>query len=639
MMLRLATLLLLAAVSCDPACGAAPYQAKATLNIVELMRSPEIGALRMSRDGTRLVVTSDGGDRGLITVLDTTTLKPLQQWRLPEGQYAQQPRWVSAREFVFRTTTSEPRYGLVSPPGPLNLLSEGRDEVEAFAMRPDEQILAVVPGKDPAVLVEGVDNNRRALFRIDLHEDDRDLIATGPGVTGQFVVDATGAPRYFFGQNHRLESTVFERQGDDWKVLHETKGTRLDRVPQRIARDGRRVYFHAPTAGGTIGLHLYDPATDEFTLVSSDARYDVASLLPSADGLDVVGVGYEGDRPRFHFPDGKHPDALLYKHLMRAFPDHALVFIDITEDGNRVLFRANSDRDPGQIYVFDRKTGEARFLMAVRPWIDPERMAAQLPVRIKARDGTELDAYLWLPANGKKDLPLVVRPHGGPHGIRDQWGFDEDAQILAGSGYAVLAVNFRGSGGYGPGFEEKGHRAWGRAMIDDLTDATRWAVAEGYAAPDRVCIYGVSYGGYAALMSVVREPSLYRCAAGMSGVYDIRAMFRHDRRRSDWMGNYFDEVFPEEMSEREWQSPSLRAAEIKVPVLLAHGTGDLRVPTEQYQRMRRALKAAGNAPVEMLVEGEGHGFRSIVNRAVFYSRLNRLLDKNIGRVSAATRKD
>jgi len=609
----------------------------APINPIQLMRPAEIGTLRMSRDGTRLAVTSDGGDRGLITLLDAATLEPVQQWRLPPLQYAQQLAWVGEREFVFRTTSSRPVYGLVSPPGPLNLLREGRDEVEDFAMRPQEEVVSIVYGQEPAVLVAGLDSNRRALFRLDLHAGDRELVATGPGVVGEFVVDAQGAPRWYFGQDSQLDNVVLERRGGGWHTLHSSRGTRLERKPERIARDGKRVYFRAVGAQGTFELQLYDPATDTSATVSSDPRYDIAGVIPSADGKDIVAVAYDADRPRFHFPDGKHPDARLYKQLMRAFPGHALQFIDITADGERLLFRAHSDRDPGQVYLFDRKSGQARFLMATRPWIEPERLATQTPLRFTARDGLQIDAYLWtLPGAGGK-LPMVVRPHGGPHDVRDRWGFDEEAQILAADGYAVLAVNFRGSGGYGPAFQEQGHRQWGRAMVDDITDATRWAIAEGIADPARICIYGASYGAYAALMSVVREPRLYRCAAGMSGVYDLRAIFRHDRRRSDWMGNYFEDVFPVAMDEREWQSPSYRAAEIKVPVLLAHGSADLRVPTEQFQRMGRALRKAGNPPDELLIEGEGHGFQSLVGRARFHGRLSRLLRQNIGAPARAAK--
>ena len=162
-----------------------------------------------------------------------------------------------------------------------------------------------------------------------------------------------------------------------------------------------------------------------------------------------------------------------------------------------------------------------RFLSATLPDLPTEALVEMKPVRIEARDGLELHALLTLPEDRKEDLPLIVNVHGGPFGIVDRWGYNAEAQLMAHHGYATLQVNFRGSGGRGEDFQRAGWREWGGKMQNDVTDATRWAIEQGIADEDRICIYGGSYGGYAALMGVIKEPDLYQCAVGYVGVYDL----------------------------------------------------------------------------------------------------------------------
>jgi dipeptidyl aminopeptidase/acylaminoacyl peptidase len=274
-------------------------------------------------------------------------------------------------------------------------------------------------------------------------------------------------------------------------------------------------------------------------------------------------------------------------------------------------------------------------VIAARSWLDPEQMAPTREVTLAARDGTPLHGYLTVPLNAPtQPLPLVVLPHGGPFGIFDKPEFDDDSQILAAAGYAVLRINYRGSGNYGRAFHLAGARQWGGTLQDDLTDATQWAIAQKLADPARICIYGASYGGYAALMGVAREPSLYRCAVGYVGVYDLTA-FRSDvrnRARSaatwadDWIG---------EKDGLAARSPTTLAARIKVPVFLAAGGEDKRAPIAHSKKMEKALREA-HVPVETLyVDSEGHGFYTEAHRRAFYTQLLDFLARNIGGQRAA----
>jgi dipeptidyl aminopeptidase/acylaminoacyl peptidase len=244
-----------------------------------------------------------------------------------------------------------------------------------------------------------------------------------------------------------------------------------------------------------------------------------------------------------------------------------------------------------------------------------------------------LYGYVTTPRGAGKNLPMVVLPHGGPFGISDEWAFDPEIQMLASAGYAVLQVNFRGSGGHGRAYRHAGVRQWGRSMQDDVTDATRWAISEGIADGRRICIYGASYGGYAALMGSAKEPDLYRCAVGYVGVYDV-PMWIGKGGWADSANAYLD-GWVGKPSELVSVSPVHLARQIRIPVLLVAGGQDERVPIEQSEAMEKALRAAG-VPVDTLyIRTEGHGFFVDEHRKQFYERLLAFLDANIGTAATA----
>ena len=255
-------------------------------------------------------------------------------------------------------------------------------------------------------------------------------------------------------------------------------------------------------------------------------------------------------------------------------------------------------------------------------------------IDVTARDGTRLHGYITIPkgSNGK-NLPLIINPHGGPHGVRDEWGFNPEVQLFANRGSAVLQINYRGSGGYGNAFEKLGYRHWGDTMQDDLTDSVRWAITQGIADPNRVCIYGASYGGYAALMSVVREPGLYKCTVGYAGAYDLDVQ-RHDSDTSESEAgrSYLNDVFPPTVAERQQQSPVNGVARIKAAIMLVHGKKDERVPIKNMYELIDRLKAVGKAPEDVVVaDREAHGFRDIKNNVNLYTHMLAFFDKHIGK--------
>ena len=298
-----------------------------------------------------------------------------------------------------------------------------------------------------------------------------------------------------------------------------------------------------------------------------------------------------------------------------------------------MVFVVRSDREPGTFYIFNRgldgSDPSIKELAIANDAIDPALMADMVPFEFESRDGINLNGYYVLPRTGKAPYPMVQIVHGGPHGLRDFWGWNREAQFLASRGYAVVSVNFRGSGGYGTEFERSGYQEWGGKMINDMTDATMWMIDQGFANKDKMCIYGGSYGGYGTLQSVVREPDLYKCAIGYVGVYSLFEMKKAGdvpKRRSG--RQYLDRVLGTDEDLLREFSPAENVDKIKADLFIAHGREDVRVPMEQYDELSKNLKRIGK-PYKSMIRDEGHGYQQMENVIDFYSAMETFLAKHL----------
>lgn len=380
----------------------------------------------------------------------------------------------------------------------------------------------------------------------------------------------------------------------------------------------------------TSGVFSLDLETGDIALVFRHPDVDVQAAIRGPDG-EVLGVLYEPGYPAKHFFDDNDPWAQELKSLVATFPDQKVSISSYTEDGQTAIVFVRSERNPGDYYL--HHDGKLKYLASVRPDIKPDLMGKTEPFVINARDGVKLYGYLTLPPGREaKDLPMVVHPHGGPFGPYDRWGYDGRVQVLANHGYAVLQVNFRGSGGYGEDFEKSGYLKWGQEMQDDVTDATLWAIQQGIADKGRVCIYGGSYGGYAALQGVIREPDLYQCAIGVAGVYSLSYFKTHgDFRRFNRKASkvVLDKYVGTDETELRAYSPAYNVDKIKAALFIIHGSKDVRVPVEHAEILRDELEAIGK-PYEWLIKPEGHGFTQAVHQIEQYKKMLDFLDRHIG---------
>jgi dipeptidyl aminopeptidase/acylaminoacyl peptidase len=300
-----------------------------------------------------------------------------------------------------------------------------------------------------------------------------------------------------------------------------------------------------------------------------------------------------------------------------------------------------SAKDPGSYYIFDLDKKQLQPLFATCPWIKPEQMAEVYPISYKSRDGLVIHGYLTVPAGKEpKNLPLVVFPHGGPF-ARDSWGFHSDPQFLASRGYAVLQMNYRGSPGFGESFFEKGHRHIGREMQDDITDGTRWAIAQGIADPHRIAIMGWSFGGYSVLMGLTREPELYRCGIDLAGVTDWKAILNYDLEISTFGKEEMADLLGDpgkDAADLNEISPVNHVDKIRAPLLFVYSKDDTTVPFEQARLLRDALDKA-HKPYEFVSKfNEGHGFYTYEHRLELYQRIDKFLAANMGPVAGSGSK-
>ncbi|HEU4813791.1 MAG TPA: S9 family peptidase [Xanthomonadaceae bacterium] len=600
--------------------------------VADFFKDPEFTSVSLSPTGEYITVSMPQGDRTVLAAFRVADMQLVGKWDWGPKKHIDRVRWVNDERFFMYVSYKLGRFDFrVGIPDVYASNVDGTQRADIPNGGYYHIVDMLEEDEDKILVARSVD--LAYLFKMDVDNGETRTVASSPLDAGSFIVDHDGNLRYGYGQSDENESITVRREGDDWVEIHRAVMGGQSRRPLGFAADNKRVIFAVSDDGKPERWVVVDPETGAETPLSSNPNVVASDWVTSSDQRQVLAVRYDDGLPRYDFVDASHPESKTYAGLLNAFPDHAVVFNGISRDGRHVLVRTYSDVDPGAYYLFDRQTNKAKFLLASRAWINPEEMSPTHAISFKSRDGRTIHGYLTIPRGSDgKDLPMVFHPHGGPHGPRDAWGFNPDVQFLANRGYAVLQVNFRGSGGYGNAFESLGYRNWGTTMVDDMTDGVKWAIGQGIADEDRICTYGASYGGYAALQTVVREPDLYQCTIGYVGVYSLPLMFKDgDIPEHESGRNFLNRVMPETVAEQQAQSPAYNVDRIRIPVMLVQGAKDERVPISHYDLLKDRLTEAGNPPEVTIVEKkEAHGFYDLDNNINLYTKMEAFLDKHIG---------
>ena len=562
----------------------------------------DFGAVTLSSDGKRIAYTTHSGGKRALVVLDLEqrTLKPILAAEVDNFQItwcafkSAQRLLCGLRGYEFFGPSPVPVTRLIAINADGTKLKTLIQNGASGTSRYQDRILDWLHDDPSRVLIQLSPRDSFSqvpeVWSIDVESGvlERQLKQRLP--IRAWYSDSNGVVRYGQGceEDRRCEYVTRDSADAPWRVLKRW---------QRFEDDSWfSVLGFAPGGDKLLVTEMLDDRLAVYQLDLADQQdkelvfahpqFDVGGAIEWPRSNRLVGFWYESDRYRREFFDAEA--AATYAVVDKSLPGTINTIVDTARDGKLLLIAAHSDVLPREHYLLDLETRSLSKVAAIAPELARVPLAPMKPVKITTPDGTLLPGYLTVPAGAEaKNLPLVVYPHGGPH-ARDSWGFDDVVQFMASRGYAVLQVNFRGSIGYGKAWFEAGLRKWGTVMVDDVNVAARWAVSQGIADPKRVCIAGRHFGGYAALMGVIRDPDLYRCAVSIGGVTSLRDLRWGTRT---YYGGFkgADYFFGSDSDELAAGSPLKGVHKIQVPVLLVHGGLDSLVSDEHSTRMYRAM--------------------------------------------------
>ena len=615
----------------------------AQIPVEEFFKRSSFEQIKISPDGRHLAAIVPLEFESSLVIMDIESKKITGSFRPSPDTYILEFYWVNPNRVLFTTGIKRGRNEQASWSGAwYGMNADGSQIGKGYATDYRARILDTLQDDDKLVLVQyrGDSGYETYGYMNAYNGDIRPTHKRAPDANyGSYYSDNDANIRLYESAKTYKDVKLYGKKdaNADWELIYDQKKTGQSIEFMGFSADNQTAYFSMSEAQGPNGLYAYNFKDGGFKLVTRDRRVDPARLVTDPASDAVYAVRFNDGYPRYEILDKSSPMVKDLSQLQNAFPDTDIVPVSSTRDGRKVVYMVRSDTQAGDYYLFDRDSQKAEHLVSAKSWLDPKQMAMMEPVRFKARDGLEIEAFLTLPRGSSgKNLPMIVNPHGGPFGPFDQWGFDPEIQLLANRGYAVLQVNFRGSGNYGKAFMEAGYEQWGKAMQDDLTDATRWAIAQGIADPNRICMYGASYGAYASLMGAAKEPNLYRCVVGNVGTYDLTLQISGTTRgggRENPLKTFFGDVAQDDLAS---VSPVFQAGKIRAPVFLAAGEKDTTCPPEQSKYMQQALNKAGNPTELVIYPGEGHGNRKLENQIDLATRILAFFDKHTNPGKATT---
>ncbi|MFN9005671.1 MAG: alpha/beta hydrolase family protein [Betaproteobacteria bacterium] len=633
----------------------APAPAASPINLEELLRPARVSAVDLSPSGKYLAALVPVGGRRNLAILEIGQgdFRAITSFKEEDvGGFA----WVSEDRLVFWMGLNL-QLGLGAQRLGQGLLAINRDGTEPrIIASPNPNLenarnfvfrttwfggtVANLTGEFGSFDVLGFTNDRNATYpdvvRIDTRTGRRTLLTDRkPGDAIFWIADRMVQVRAAVTteDENRRNSLYWRATGDSPWVLQASWPTYSGKEVTPVGFEADGTLLVLADHQGRMALWRWD--TGKRTLAErmvAHKDYDLTpgSLRWDAETGDLAGVSIEAERPMHVWFDESLQ--ALQDALDKAQPT-TTNFLARSSTKGRVLVTSRSDRNATRWQLYDPASKRVDTLASAAPWLRPEQFFERRFVRYRARDGRSIPAYLTLPAprrDGRKPA-LVVLVHGGPYVRGETWRFDRDAQFLATRGYAVLQPDFRGSTGYGHDHYAAGLRQWGLTMQDDLNDGALWAVAEGHADRSRLVIAGASYGGYAVMMGLARDPDFWCCGVNWVGVTDLELLTRATwSDTAQWGGaEHFFSVHignAKDDAERFAQTSPLRqAGRIRKPVLMVYGARDVRVPIEHATRIEAEMKAK-NLPVELVVyNDEGHGFLRQANQLDFYGRFERFL--------------
>jgi pimeloyl-ACP methyl ester carboxylesterase len=650
--------------------SATPKPRPMPLTLDDLISNPDLRDASVSPSGKYIAVTLWRKDSDMLVLmdLDTKAMKVLSNFGHDvAGEklnvHIENVFWKSEDRIVFRTSIYPDEHEYQQRFYEQTLLKMGE---RLFAINRDGTKLVRLMGDNAEGALDGAFNFGRVASQLPNDPDHLVIVVNGNAGPSLFKVDVNdGVGLLVEKPKQRIEGwwldidghaalrmeflngsiRILRRDGGDtWTKVLSYRPNQFDEHPEYDPlgpsdQPGKFYVLARPDGKDRRGIYLYDVAKESFgDALYEHPVYDLESARISRDGKRVVSYCYYVHVYTCQFTDPKIEAHM--RGVRKFFGDTANVnLLEGSTDDKTILFYVASPHDAPTYYYYRVDQARIEPLGMRRDALNGRPLPTGSVVKWKARDGLELSGYLIRPPGAEKatKMPLIVMPHGGPE-VRDHLDFDAWTQFLAAQGYAIFQPNFRGSDGFGRKFLESGWGEWGGKMQDDITDGLDALIADGSVDPARVCIVGVSYGGYAALAGAVKTADKYRCAISVSGMSDLDALVKWER--SGWADDSegYQHILkmigdPGKDSVRlATNSPAQHAAAaVKVPVLLIHGEEDGVTPVSQSERMQKALNRAGNKAEFVRLPQVGHrGWRKKTERQVL-SKMQEFLLTNLGR--------
>jgi len=604
---------------------------------------PLVGTVKISPNGTKIAIfaTMDNGDSAIL-VRDLTKNEPLRPivssdnkslkllgyyWFSEDIILAR--AWLSADYFNTKIDYTKLLRVNVDGSGFKPLFKNRHFKDLPFKEPNQTRITDFLSEDEDHILVQLRTTNYRSpdVVKLNIKKNTIDVIQKSKTHVQNWITDEDGNIRAGFKYDRRADiccSVIFKDiNTGKWRTIWKYANFSEDEVSVLgFGKDPNKVWFTAYHEGrlAVFSTFLNRPNLEPKLVYSHPSR-DVEGGLRYKKGLkDPIGINFRDDN--YHLVTWNEEEANFEQSIYKLFPDKEVYFGTRSENGNRYILFVENSSTPGSYYLGDRDKGTLELIADSYPKLANIKLPSKKTIVYQARDGLSIEAFLTLPEGKANNLPTIIFPHGGPIAADAAQGFDYWTSFFANRGYAVLQMNFRGSTGYGFDFMKAGLGQWGKQMQFDVEDATKWAISEGIADPNRICIVGGSYGGYAALMGVATS-DLYQCAVSFAGVTDVLDLYDSSRRYGG--SEVLKEMLGDDRSKLREVSPVNLASQIQVPVLLVQGEDDSRVLLKHGTRMRDALEEAG-VPHKYIQQVNSDHFLTLkVNRLQFFEETERFL--------------
>ena len=520
---------------------------------------------------------------------------------------------------------------------PYNISGYSADKfVSSYSPAQQGDVIDFLPNDDDLVLIT-LDDDRDSypdVYALNINNGNIGLRTSEAPPIRRFVTDGQGNPRIGWGgTSGSTETQYFARlEGErNWRKLGSASAFGVNNPLRPVAMAvGENIAYALGSYDERDALWALDLADKtEPKLLFHHPLVDVSEPILRSDRR-LLGMRYDVERPYVWYADPRLRD--LIDRLDRQYPGRVHEITDTSNDMKVLVIRASSDVDDGTYYLYDMANEKLQKLGVAYPELDQKSLGTMTNILYKATDGREIPGYLTVPTGAeKKNLPMVVLPHDGPL-ERDSWKFSYLRTFLANRGYAVLQMNYRGSAGFGENWRLQAHQDWGGLTYSDIQDATRWAIKEGIADPKRICIMGIGFGGYSALLSATRnEDNTYRCAISVGGFTDLEMLKTHASAFGDKATRQEQVGSDPEKIRRD--SPLRNTAKINIPVLLVHGVKDWRVQYDHSKELAKVLDRAKKPNELLLIKGATHDLERKSDRLALLKKVEAFLAQNMGPAS------